>query len=106
MTRTTQLLLDLEEAARRTGAGGLLQDGRRQDEPATTGERDGMLPPGGKEIDPLPGGAQRRLGGELDRNPKLWCHVTQNVEIEGEQNSHWRDRRREPQRERAQPQDL
>jgi len=32
--------------------------------------------------------------------------VTQNVEIEGEQNSHWRDRRREPLRERAQPQDL
>ena len=35
-----------------------------------------MLPPGGKEIDPLPGGAQRRLGGRLDRNPKLWYHVT------------------------------
>jgi len=50
--------------------------------------------------------AQRGKGGGSDRNPKLWCHVTQNVEIEGEQNSHWRDRRREPLRERAQPQDL
>ena len=76
------MLLLLKKAARRTGAGGLLQDRRRQHEPATTGDRDGMLPPGGKEIDPLPGGAQRRLGGRLDRNRKLWCHVTVGMETE------------------------